>query len=264
VRGLARGWLGSAWSLLIIVLTTQGAHAGPDAPPRSVIDWLDPAAVLDYYFHKESGSAREPRFYVQARLKAVLTIPIGDVHDSSSGYRKPSFSLSIVDVEDLRQDHPLRLVYLGTETLDRLGYFADRDYCLQYEPFKGRTATLGDLLGVGEPFRVPPVPLVRLHDLRLEGVDGVLVRIPGTSNICTSKQVYVITVLSPDGSCREIVEGAKTTYVCEHRIGESLRSMASMAIDPAMNPTSSCMATKGAGSCLIFDYPDARPAPAPR
>jgi len=246
----------------VVAAIASSAIAAPAAPRRAPIDWLDPSAILYAYFDKDTGKAYEPRFYVDARIKGLLTIPMGEVRESSSGSYKPSFSLSIVDVEDLRQERSLRLVYVGLESLDKIGLFADQEECLQYEPLADRTATIGELLGLEKPSQDPKRPLARLHDLRLDRVDGILVRIPGTSNICTQESVFVITVMSPDGTCKEIGEGSATAYVCEHWIGESLRSMARMKTDPTMTPTSSCMATRGGGGCFIFDYPKAQAAPA--
>jgi len=99
-----------------------------------------------------------------------------------------------------------------------------------------------------------PGPQARLQRILLDDVDGILLRVPGTMEVCAPTGIFTLAVESADGVCREIVEGSATRYRCEHFEGDTLRSYAEMRIDPGLDPPANCEKTGGRGSCQIDLY----------
>lgn len=234
-----------------LMLVVAGLRPGAHAELRA-IDWLDEPSIVDAYFQKDTGAPKDPRFFVNARLKDILTIPMGEIRELSSADRKGPFYLELLEIESVSGLH--RLLHFGAERLEDLEYVPGKEYCLQYEPLERRTISLGQLLGFKKPVgrTTASKPLERLDSLRLADLDGLLVLVPGTMNVCYKARVFTISVLSSEGHCRELADGSATVYECEHRIDGALRSSAVMRMDPAQDPTANCERTTGAGVCVSF------------
>ncbi len=131
---------------------------------------------------------------------------------------------------------------------------------MRYVPLAERRAILGSLVGARPDPVADPGPLARLQHINLDDLDGMLLRTPGTMEVCSPTGIHTITVMSADGACRERIDGSVTHYRCEHLIEGALRSSAEMYIDPSADPPANCERTTGAGGCFLDPYPKAKGA----